>query len=297
MGLRTMRKGEKAEMLIDYRYGMGEYGCPPRIPGKALIFAIVELIDYTEESQADSILSIDREEREKKYSFDDLEKIAQLENSNGNHLFREKDYALALKCYERCQRLLEGIHLADEDQEARCNKLLKKSLLNIAFSAIQLNRPKKACIACREVLKLEESAKAFLRFGIAKRMLGDYEAAKDLMLKAQKRSPQSSSVTEEMMKLEDIMMHERKVEAALCKNMFKNVVKVTKEPKVNDAVVNLYYEDFKEFRDDPARDVYNVVNPALVAKDLKVRLGRLCGVLYCNFRHFRKFVKLLRISS
>ena len=267
-----MRKEEKAEMLIDYPYGLGVYGCPPRVPAKALIIAKVELIDYTEESQADSILSIDKEERKAKFSFEELEKIAELEISNGNHSFREKEFSLALKCYERGQRLLEEIRLANEDEETRCNKLLQKIFLNLALAAIKLERPKKACIFCKEALKIEESVKAFFRFGVAKRQLGDYQAAKDLLLKAQRRAPQSVTISEELMRLEDYLMHERKMEATMCRNMFKNVAKV-KEPKVNKAVVDLYYQEMKEFRDDPDRDVFKLTDPALVSKDLKVRLG------------------------
>ena len=212
-------------MLIDYPYALGEYGCPPRIPGKAQIFAMVELIDYTEESQAESLLSIEREERKAKFSFEELEKTAEVENSKGNHHFQEKDFSMALKCYERGRQLLEELHLANEDQETRCNKLLQKILLNLAIAAIKLQKPKRACIACKEVLKIKESAKAFYRFGVAKRQLGDYQAAKDLLLKAQRREPQSLSISKELMVLEDYLMHERKMEEAMCRNMFKNVAK------------------------------------------------------------------------
>ena len=266
-----MRKREKAEMLIDYPYGFGEHGCPPRVPAKAQIIAKVELIDYTEESQADSILSLDTEERKAKFSFEELEKIAELEISNGNHSFQEKEFSLALKCYERGRRLLEGINLANEDQETRCNKMLQKIFLNLALAAIKLERPKKACIACREALNIEESAKAFYRFGVAKRQLGDYQAAKDLLLKAQRREPQSLSISKELMVLEDYLMHERKMEEAMCRNMFKNVAK--DKVKVNAAVVDIYYKELKEFREDPDREIFKLTDPDLVCKDLKVRLG------------------------
>ena len=50
-----MRKGEKAQFMIDYPYAYGELGCPPRVPEKAVILATVELVDFTEESRAVSI--------------------------------------------------------------------------------------------------------------------------------------------------------------------------------------------------------------------------------------------------
>ena len=35
IGLRTMRKGELAQFLVNYQYGFGELGSPPRVPPKA----------------------------------------------------------------------------------------------------------------------------------------------------------------------------------------------------------------------------------------------------------------------
>ena len=55
MGIRTMKKGEKAQFMIDYPYAFGEHGCYPRVPKKAVILATVELLDFTEESRAVSI--------------------------------------------------------------------------------------------------------------------------------------------------------------------------------------------------------------------------------------------------
>ena len=271
MGIRTMKKGEKAQFMIDYPYAMGECGCPPRIPEKAQILASVELMDYKEETQAEFILSIDGEERKKKFSFRDLEKIAQLENSNGNQFTREKEYGMALKCYERGRKLMEETHLANEEEEVRANKLLNNLLLNIGLCAIKLFRPQKACIVCREALKIEESAKAFYRFGVAKRQLGDYQAAKDLLLKAQRKEPQSVSISNELRFLEDDLVRERRREEDLYKNMFRNVTRTPRQPRVNSAVFNIYYEELKEFRDDVTRDVFTLANPAVVAKDMRVR--------------------------
>ena len=202
--------------------------------------------------------------------------IAQLENSNGNQFHQEKEYGMAFRCYERGRRLMEEIHLANEEEEARCNKLLTKLLLNAALCANKLYWPRKACIACKEALRIKESAKAFYTFGVAKRQLGDYQAAKDLLLKAQRKEPQSVSISNELRFLEDDLMQERR----------------------RSAVVNIYLEELKEFRDDPTHDVFTLADPALIVKDLKVRLGRR-KVLGCNFCCFlfRKFAKLLLLSA
>ena len=299
-----MRKGEKAEILIDYPYAMGECGCPPRIPEKAQILASVELIDFKEETQAEFILSIDGEERKKKFSFKDLEKIAQLENSNGNQFTREKEYVMALKCYERGRKLMEETHLANEEEEVRANKLLNNLLLNIGLCAIKLFRPQKACIVCREALKIEESAKAFYRFGVAKRQLGDYQAAKDLLLKAQRKEPQSVSISDELRFLEDDLVRERKREETLCKAMFRNVAKTTKGPRLNSAVCDIYRKELKEFRDDATQDVLTLTDPALVAKYQRVRLGVDFGggkfsfvhLLYGYFQEIREAASDLGLS-
>ena len=289
MGVRSMRKCEKAQLLISHQYALGELGCPPRIPGKAQILAVIELMDFTEESQAEAILAIDKEERRRKYSFDEIEKICKLENSCGNQSVREKEFSLALKNYSRARRLLRDTHLADEDEEIRYHSLLEKVLLNTAHCAIKLHRPEKACTACKEAIKIKESAKAFYRFGIAKRQLEDYESAKWFLLKAQSKSPQSVNIANELRILEDYLAQEKKREAAMCQNMFKGLKKPV-EKEVESEFYHLISQQLKEFKDAEDEDSFTLTQDSLCAKELKE--GWRDTPRGFNFSHFRRFEKL-----
>ena len=104
VGIRTMTKNEKAHFLIDHTYGYGRFGCPPRIPEQATILgiisnfdnrlssrlrrtvmvalltssirtAMVEVVDFVEEGQADAFLALDIIERNKKYTYPEIEKV------------------------------------------------------------------------------------------------------------------------------------------------------------------------------------------------------------------------------
>uniref|UniRef100_A0AC35U9T8 Peptidylprolyl isomerase n=1 Tax=Rhabditophanes sp. KR3021 TaxID=114890 RepID=A0AC35U9T8_9BILA len=46
LGVKTMKKGEKAVFRIGYEYAYGEYGSPPKIPGKAVLDFEIELISF-----------------------------------------------------------------------------------------------------------------------------------------------------------------------------------------------------------------------------------------------------------
>ena len=276
LGIRTMRRCEKAQFLIHHDYGFGEMGIPPRVPKRAQILATVEVMDFTEESEAEGMLGLEVEERKKKFSFTEIEKVSRLENSNGNQAVRQKDLSLALRHYERGQRLLEDVSLAGEEEERRRDHLLEKLLLNIAHCANKLHRPKKACLACKDALKIEESAKALYRFGIAKRQLEDYDASRNLLLRAQKKAPQDVNISKELRLLEDYLVQERKREAAMCKKMFSEVEKPEKK-EVKSKEYTYIYEELKEFRDKEEGEIFSISEASLAVKELKV--GDICSNL------------------
>ena len=248
IGIQTMKKHEKAQFLIDFQYAYGMYGCPPRIPGAAQILANVELIDFVEEGQAEAMLSVSTDDREKQFSFDDIEKAASTEHKNGNNAVRNCEWRIAVRHYERGIRLLQETNLANVDQEQRCQKILLKLLLNAAHCYLKLQRPKKACIVCKDALNIEENnTKALFRFGKAKRMLEDYEGARALMIKAQRRAPQDMSIAEELSSLEDQLLNDRAKEELLCKNMFGNIKSERKE-RIEQELYQTIYSELEQFK-------------------------------------------------
>ena len=247
IGILTMKKHEKAQFLIDFQYAYGMYGCPPRIPGSAQILANVELIDFVEEGQAEAMLSVSSDDRLKQFSFDDIEKAASTEHKNGNNAVRNREWRIAVRHYERGIKLLQETNLANVDQEQRSQKILLKLLLNAAHCYLKLERPKKACIVCKDALNIEENTKALFRFGKAKRMLEDYEGARALMIRAQRKAPQDMSIAEELSSLEDQLLSERAKEQLLCKNMFGNIKSERKE-RIEQELYQTIYSELEEFK-------------------------------------------------
>ena len=62
-----MRKFERAEFLVEATYAFGELGCPPRIPGSATIYYVVEILKTFEEGNRSYYLN-------EKSAFDGLRK-------------------------------------------------------------------------------------------------------------------------------------------------------------------------------------------------------------------------------
>lgn len=50
--LMTMRKGERARVLVQPEYAFGKMGCAPRIPGNATILYEVELLHFVDAEDA-----------------------------------------------------------------------------------------------------------------------------------------------------------------------------------------------------------------------------------------------------
>ena len=255
MGIKTMKKGEKAQFLIDWNYAYGRYGCPPRIPAMTACMASVELIDFVEEGQAEALLAMDVNERNKKHNYQDTEKVARLEHNNGNNYVRKEEWKMAMKHYDRGIKLLQDVSLANREEEERSQKILLKLHLNIAHCCLKVKWPKKACIACREALDIEgNNTKALFRFGKAKRMLEDYVLAKEYLTRAQKRAPQDMSIAEELRSLEDQLVRDRNSEEALCRNMFKTSGD-TKREKVEDEFYTTMLQELELFKDQPEQEM------------------------------------------
>jgi len=255
VGIKTMKKGEKAQFLIDWMYAYGQFGCPPRIPPKTACMATVELLDFVEEGQAEALLAMEVEERNKRHNYPETEKVVRLEHKNGNNYVRKEEWKMALKHYDRGIRLLQEVSLANRDEEERRQRILLKLQLNTAHCCLKVKWPKKACIACREALDIEkDNTKALFRYGKAKRMLEDYDGAKEFLTRAQRRAPQDMSIANELRSLEDQLMKERNNEKVLCQNMFKSAGD-SKKDNVDEEVYCTMLQELEMFQEQPEQEM------------------------------------------
>lgn len=184
-------------------------------------------------------------------------KVARIEHVNGNTYVSREEWRQALKHYERGIKLLEETSLRNEEEEKRRQHLMLKLQLNVAYCAIKLKWPKKACIACREALNIEENnTKALFRFGKAQRMLEDFKKARHYLVRAQRNKPGDVHINEELLSLDDQMARMVDTERMLCQGMFGNQKKL--EEKRGEVESN-FYENFlvelKGFQGDPGKEL------------------------------------------
>lgn len=104
-GILTMKLSERAEFIIQPKYGYGSVGSPPNIPPNAVLWVIVDLIQIGDR-------------RPSKWSMDESEimKTAARLKDEGNAKFKEKKLREAENLYR------DGIYHMDnvkkEDEEA-----------------------------------------------------------------------------------------------------------------------------------------------------------------------------------
>jgi len=271
IAIKTMKKSERAQFMIDHQYAFGKMGCPPRVPMEATLLCKVELIDFVEEGVAEALLALPAEERGRMKTFNDIEKAVRLEHSNGNNYVSKEEWQMALKHYERGIKLLHEVNLKNEEEEERQQRLLLKLNLNKAHCCLKLystqfgasnevHWPKRACIASREALDIDQdNVKALFRFGKAKRMLDDLDQARDLLIKALKKKPQDREINAELRSVEEQMERRIKEEKILCQNMFKGV-EVTRAKRQNpgtpkDEFYETIYEELLAFREQPETEM------------------------------------------
>lgn len=97
IAIKSMKKQEKAEFLIEPYLAYGKIGCPPRIPGNSQILAKIELLDFAEEGEADAMLAMGPDDRNKQHSYEDMLNVARKEHKTGNNYAKAKEYKLAAK--------------------------------------------------------------------------------------------------------------------------------------------------------------------------------------------------------
>ena len=93
----SMKKLEKSEFLIGPTLAYGDLGCPPRIPKKAHILARIELLDFVEEGEAEALLAIPPEERNRQYNFDQILEVVRKVHKEGNNHAKSGEHKLAAR--------------------------------------------------------------------------------------------------------------------------------------------------------------------------------------------------------
>lgn len=58
LSLLTMKKGEFSRFLFEPQYAYGDLGCPPTVPGAAVVLYEIQVIDFFDSGQVDDFIAL-----------------------------------------------------------------------------------------------------------------------------------------------------------------------------------------------------------------------------------------------
>uniref|UniRef100_A0A1I8NY75 peptidylprolyl isomerase n=1 Tax=Stomoxys calcitrans TaxID=35570 RepID=A0A1I8NY75_STOCA len=199
----TMRKGENAQFVISYHLLFREMGCPPRVKPKADGLFIIELVGFNLIGDIDADQQIPEEDKNK-YAIV-IDKVKEI-HLKGLDFFAQGMHRNACRAFEKALDLLKFCRLSSEDEEREQTTFLLKLYTNLAVCYIKINAPAKTCIMCKEIRHLtnnKPSCKALFQEGRALLMLGEYEKARGILIRAQHMEPNNGDISRELKILED----------------------------------------------------------------------------------------------
>ena len=165
LGVATMKVGEKSEFHIAAKYGYGDHGSPPKIPGGATLVFVIELLDIVQ--------SHDR----------DLQK-AEVLNTEAAAAFRSQDFATAVSKYH------EALHLVSHYYDEECRALQVKFNNNLATAHCKLGDWAEAISHADNVLNQDASnLKALVHKADAQIHLGKIADARATIQSGEKVDP------------------------------------------------------------------------------------------------------------
>nr|XP_002128893.1 inactive peptidyl-prolyl cis-trans isomerase FKBP6 [Ciona intestinalis] len=220
IGISTMRKFEIARFLIESTYAYGNMGCPPRIPGHALVCFEVELLGYSDPSALDDYEGLTDEEK-RDLPFKRIIEVSKALKAEGNELYLCEDFRKAIRKYFKAINTLESATLKNESQEREVIHMCIKSYNNIGLCYLKTGSFGKALSSARRVLSWQnDNSKALYICGKALRHLGEFSKSRKYFTRALSVSPKSKDVVKEVKLLDEMEMKFQLVEKQMCKNMF-----------------------------------------------------------------------------
>jgi tetratricopeptide (TPR) repeat protein len=194
----TMKYREESIFLLSHQVMYGPLGILNRVPPKCDIVARIRIYKL-----------FDCEGNEVKFERTCFEKTMLSVGkgcSNARRQFRARNYDAAIKIYKKNIEILEKTHLADEREESEMKEFLAKMYLEQALCHNKIKQPQKACIAIRELEKLQsikQNAKALFAKGRALMLLKDYKPARKLYTSALKLEPTCKKILAAIQELEE----------------------------------------------------------------------------------------------
>ncbi|XP_064456203.1 inactive peptidyl-prolyl cis-trans isomerase FKBP6-like [Ornithodoros turicata] len=220
LALKTMKKGEVAQVMVSPQYAFGRMGCPPRIPQNATILYEVELLLFVDAKDA-----VELEGRsfdgQVKVPFEKAYKVCETKRNTGNEFFHTGEMAKALKCYSSSIVILEKVCTANDQEERMQQALLLKLYNNASLCCLKTGRANMGISYAKEALQIDkDNAKALFCYGLGSKMLGCYDDAERYLRRALRLEPNSRAIVRELELVDAKRMKEQHAEQVMCRRMF-----------------------------------------------------------------------------
>eukprot|EP01015_Nassula_variabilis_P004909 TRINITY_DN1348_c0_g1_i17.p1 TRINITY_DN1348_c0_g1~~TRINITY_DN1348_c0_g1_i17.p1 ORF type:complete len:192 (-),score=65.66 TRINITY_DN1348_c0_g1_i17:66-641(-) len=158
VGIASMKKGERALLVIDPEYGYGSRDSG-KIPANSTLKFEVELLDFNEKKK-------EKWELEPQEKYEEAQKLKQ----EGNNAFKVGDYKKAKKFYD------DALDYVESEIETEIVKFKLTLYLNISAAALKLKEYKVAIERASNCIEHEPSnVKAFFRRAQAYAEFSEYD--------------------------------------------------------------------------------------------------------------------------
>lgn len=211
LGVKTMRKGEKAEFILAPEYAYGDRGISDIPPNATLNFEI-ELIDFGPKAKS-------------KYEMDypEIIAIAKKAKEEGIKLFQEKKFEEAILRFDDGLSHLEAIDKSQQTDES--NELTVSLLLNISNCSNNLRQWDRTLKNIDKVLQIKEHPRCYYFRGVAETHLENFENAKADLEKLKKLVPETEPGVNYLKNLIDEKQKEKeKREKSLYKSFLRGPI-------------------------------------------------------------------------
>jgi len=240
IGVKTMKKGEKAEFILSPEYAYGETGISDIPPNATLIFEI-ELLDFAKKFKS-------------KYEMDYPEIIALVKKfkEEGIKLFQEKKFEDAISKFDDGYSYLEALEKSQQTDES--NELTVSLLLNISNCCNNLKQWERTIKQIEKVLQIKEHPRCYYFKGVAETNLENIHQARENLSKLKTMVAEKEAG---VVYLENLIEEKQKEKEKREKSLYKKFLKCS------------LYNDIKTDKPEDVPETINASNPK-VFLDLKI---------------------------
>lgn len=224
IALLMMKVGEMAEFAIHHDFAFGKLGCPPRVPERADLIVILEVVDVFSRGTVEYFHSLSIYDQDEDVTPEMVVKFAKDDLKLGNELFKANNFENAVYHFRRAIILLER-NSSNSATADNLNQTLIVLYFNAAIAYIKLKNGPSTVNMARKALRIDfESVKGNFLLGIGYTLLSKLERAKLYLSKAHSKRPFDSEINAEIEKLDKLMAETLDEKAEMYEKLSKALV-------------------------------------------------------------------------